>query len=53
MKRTKTIEIYILPEEFEQYSKMGYVIFMANPTVFGTYKAVKIELVDTITEKPL
>jgi len=53
MKRTKTIETYILPQEFEQYSKMGYVIFMAKPTVFGTYKAVKIELVYTRPEKPL
>ena len=53
MKKTKTIETYILPEEFEQYSKLGYVIFMSRPTAFGTYKAVKIELVHAQPEKPL
>jgi hypothetical protein len=42
-KKTITIETFIRPEQFEEYSKRGYVIFMERPTAFGTYKAIKIE----------
>ena len=44
-KRTKTIETFIIPEEFDDYTKRGYVIFLSKPTVFGTYRAVKIEVI--------
>jgi hypothetical protein len=44
-KKTKTIETFIRPEQFEEYAKQGFVVFMERPTAFGTYKAVKIELV--------
>ena len=44
-KKTKTTETYIRPEQFEEYAKRGFVVFMAHPTAFGTYKAIKIELV--------
>ncbi len=44
-KKTKTTETFILPEQFEEYTKRGFVVFMGYPTAFGTYKAIKIELV--------
>ena len=44
-KKTKTIETFIKPEQFEEYTKRGYVVFLAQPTAFGTFKAIKIELV--------
>ena len=46
LKKTKTTETYILPEEFEKYNNRGYVIFMSKPTMFGTYRAIKIEVTD-------
>lgn len=45
VKRTKTSETFIAPEQFDDYSKKGYVIFMTRPTAFGTYKAIKVELI--------
>ncbi len=42
-RKTKTTETFILPEQFEEYTKKGFIIFMERPTAFGTYKAVKIE----------
>ncbi len=53
VKRTKTTEVYILPKEFDTYSKKGFVIFVSKPTVFGTYKAIKIELVKSPVQKQL
>jgi hypothetical protein len=47
-KKTETHETFITPDQFEQYTKSGYVIFMTSPTPFGTYKAIKIQLVDTL-----
>jgi hypothetical protein len=44
-KKIKTTETYILPEEFDYYTKLGYVIFMAKPNMFGTYRALKIEVI--------
>lgn len=44
-KKTKTTETFIRPEQFEEYAKRGFVVFMERPTVFGTYKATKIEVV--------
>ena len=44
-KKTKTIETFIVPEQFEEYTKKGFVVFMEHPTAFGTFKAIKIELV--------
>lgn len=44
-KKTKTTETFIRPEQFEEYTKKGFVVFMERPTAFGTYKAIKIELV--------
>ena len=44
-KKTKTIETFILPDQFEEYTKRGFVVFMERPTAFGTYKAIKIEVV--------
>lgn len=44
-KRTKTTETFIRPEQFEEYTTKGFVVFMEHPTAFGTYKAIKIELV--------
>jgi len=44
-KKTKTTETFILPQQFEEYRKRGFVVFMEHPTAFGTYKAIKIELV--------
>ncbi len=43
--KTKTTETYILPEEFDYYTQSGYTIFMSKPTMFGTYRAIKIEIV--------
>lgn len=45
MKKTKTTETFIRPEQFEEYTNNGFVVFMERPTPFGTYKAIKIELV--------
>lgn len=45
-KKTKTTETFITPEQFEEYTNRGFVIFMARPTTFGTYKAIKIEVVE-------
>lgn len=45
MKKTKTTETFIRPEQFEEYKNKGFVVFMERPTPFGTYKAIKIELV--------
>jgi hypothetical protein len=44
-KKTKTIETFIRPEQFDEYTKLGFVVFIERPTAFGTYKAIKIELV--------
>ena len=44
-KKTKTTETFISPEQFEEYTKRGFVVFMERPTAFGTYRAIKIELV--------
>ena len=44
-KKTQTTETFIKPEQFEEFTRMGFVIFMERPTAFGTYKAIKIELV--------
>ena len=44
-KRTKTTETFIMPEQFEEYTKRGFIVFMERPTAFGTYKAIKIEFV--------
>lgn len=44
-KKTKTTETFILPEQFEEYTQRGFVVFMERPTAFGTYKAIKIEFV--------
>jgi hypothetical protein len=46
-KKTKTTETFIRPEQFEEFTKQGFVVFMERPTAFGTYKAVKIELLET------
>lgn len=44
-KKTKTTETFIHPTQFDEYTKKGFVVFMERPTAFGTYKAIKIELV--------
>lgn len=44
-KKTKTTETFIRPEQFEEFTKRGFVVFMERPTAFGTFKAVKIEIV--------
>lgn len=44
-KRTKTTETFIRPEQFEEYKKQGFVVYTEHVTAFGTYKAIKIELV--------
>ena len=44
-KKTKTTETFIRPEQFEEYTKLGFIVFMERPTAFGTFKAIKIELV--------
>ncbi len=44
-KKTKTTETFIRPEQFEEYANKGFVVFMERPTAFGTFKAIKIELV--------
>ena len=44
-KKRITTETFIGPEQFEEYTKRGYVIFMERPTAFGTYKAIKIEFI--------
>lgn len=46
IKKTKTIETFISPEQFEEYTRQGFVVFMERPTAFGTYKAIKIELIN-------
>lgn len=43
--KTKTTETFILPEEFDYYTQLGYTIFMSKPTMFGTYRALKIEAI--------
>ncbi|MCY7420959.1 MAG: hypothetical protein LH478_04360 [Chitinophagaceae bacterium] len=45
--KTKTTETFILPQEFDYYTNLGYTIFMSKPTMFGTYKALKIEAIKT------
>ena len=53
--KTKTTETFILPEEFNYYTQSGYTIFMSKPTMFGTYRAIKIEMVKeirTVNEHP-
>jgi hypothetical protein len=45
VKRTKTSETFISPEQFDDYTRRGYVIFMTKPTAFGTYKAIKVEMI--------
>lgn len=44
-KKTKTTETFIHPEQFEEYANRGFVVFMERPTAFGTFKAIKIELI--------
>jgi len=46
-KKTKTTETFIKPEQFDEYIKRGYVVFIERPTAFGTFKAIKIELVES------
>ncbi len=45
-KHTKTIETYISPNQFEEYTQLGFVVFITRPTENGKYKAVKIEIVN-------
>ncbi len=45
LKRTKTTETFILPEQFDVYTKKGFII-MYKPTVFNTYRAIKVELIE-------
>lgn len=42
--KTKTTETYILPNQFEEYSKLGFVVFMAKETDNGTFRAIKVEV---------
>ncbi|MDB5248197.1 MAG: hypothetical protein JWQ40_2591 [Segetibacter sp.] len=44
-KKTKTTETFIRPEQFEEYTKRGFVVFIERPTAFGTFKAIKIEFI--------
>lgn len=44
-KKTKTTETFIRPEQFDEYASKGFVVYMEHVTAFGTYKAVKIELI--------
>lgn len=44
-KKTKTTETFIRPKQFEEYTNKGFVVFTERPTAFGTFKAIKIELV--------
>ncbi len=44
-KKTKTTETFIRPEQFDEYIAKGFVVFTERPTAFGTFKAIKIELV--------
>lgn len=48
--KTKTTETFILPEEFNYYTQLGYTIFMSKPTMFGTYRAIKIEMLKEMRE---
>lgn len=50
--KTKTTETFILPEEFETYTQKGFTIFMTKPTMFGTYRAVKVEVIKHTEELP-
>lgn len=45
-KHTKTIETYISPAQFQEYTQQGFVVFMTRPTENGMYRAVKIEVVN-------
>lgn len=51
-KKAKTTETFISPAEFDRYTALGYVIFMSRPTSFGTYRAIKIDLL-TENEAPI
>ena len=44
-KKTKTTETFIRPEQFEEFTRKGFVVYTERATAFGTYKAVKIELI--------
>jgi hypothetical protein len=52
-KKTETKVTFITPDQFDNYSKQGYVIMMTKPTAFGTYKAVKIEVVPNYSNDKL
>lgn len=43
--KVKTEETFITPDQFDEFTRNGYVVFMSKPTAFGTYKAVRISLV--------
>lgn len=43
--KIKTTETFILPAEFDNYTHLGYTIFMSKPTMSGTYRAIKIEVI--------
>lgn len=43
---TKTIEMYISPAQFAEYTQQGFVVFMTRPTENGKFKAIKIEVVN-------
>ena len=45
-KKTKTTETFIRPQQFAEYTKRGFVVSMERTTAFGTYKAIKIELLE-------
>ncbi len=42
--KTITTETYILPAQFEEYSKLGFVVFISKETDNGTYRAIKVEM---------
>ena len=43
--KIKTTETFILPAEFDNFTQLGYTIFMSKPTMVGTYRAIKIEAI--------
>ncbi len=40
-----TTETYILPSQFEEYSNLGFVVFMSKETDNGTFRAIKVEMI--------
>lgn len=43
--KTNTIETFILPSQFEEYTQKGYIVFLSQESERGTYRAIKIELI--------